>query len=292
MELRALIDLSIRYSNGMSMLRQYQIDAFTSRPFAGNPAAVIPLDHWISDERMQAIAAENNLSETAYFVPINENEAEYHLRWFTPKVEVDLCGHATLASAHTLYRHLGRTQPSVIFHTRSGELRVERDAEMVGRYAMDFPSIEVQPVELPNALIEALGRCPAELHRSSGDKGKRKLLAVFDSKRDIHELRPDMSRLAAITELTGCLGVICTAPGASHDIVSRFFAPGVGVNEDPVTGSAHCVMAPYWASRLGRNKLSAHQVSSRGGEMLCEVKGDRVRLTGDAVSVMETTILV
>jgi PhzF family phenazine biosynthesis protein len=270
----------------MPMLRQYQIDAFTSRPFAGNPAAVVPLESWVSDERMLAIASENNLSETAFFVPTTEHGADYHLRWFTPKLEVDLCGHATLASAHTLYRHLNRTQPAVRFHTRSGLLTVERDASMPGRYSMDLPALPVHPVETPNALAEALGRCPVELYRG------RNLLAVFDTKRDIHELRPDFSRLAAITELTGALGVICTAPGASHDIVSRYFAPHAGVNEDPATGSAHCSLAPYWAARLGRNKLSAHQVSARGGEMLCEVMGDRVKLTGDAVSVMETTILV
>ncbi len=272
----------------MSMLRQYQVDAFTSRPFAGNPAAVVPLTGWLSDEKMLALAAENNLSETAFFVPSKSGESDYDLRWFTPTVEMDLCGHATLASAHVLYRHLGRTEPSVRFATRSGVLTVERLEDSPGRYAMSLPAIPVEPVEVPVAIVEALGRRPAELYRGT------KLLAVFEAKRDIHEMRPDFSKLAAIEELTSTHGVICTAPGASHDFVSRFFAPSLGINEDPVTGSAHCLLAPFWAARLGRKKLSAHQVSKRGGEMLCEMTdgGQRVRLTGDAVSVIESTILV
>lgn len=272
----------------MSMLRQYQIDAFTSSPFSGNPAAVVPLERWIPEAKMQLIAAENNLSETAFFAPNNDAQSDFDLRWFTPTVEMDLCGHATLATAHTLFRHMDWSTPTVRFATRSGVLEVERIPELPGRYAMNFPTKNVEPVEIPVALVEALGRRPAELYRG------KKLLAFFESKRDIHELRPDFARLAAIEELTNVRGVICTAPGSSHDFVSRFFAPSLGVNEDPVTGSAHCILAPFWASRLGKAKLSAHQVSSRGGEMLCEVSADasRVRLTGDAVSVIESTILV
>lgn len=272
----------------MSMLRQYQIDAFTSSPFSGNPAAVVPLERWIPEVKMQQLASENNLSETAFFTPGDGTQSDFELRWFTPTLEIDLCGHATLATAHTLYRHMGWNKPVVRFATRSGLLVVEHISEMPGRYAMDFPTKTLEPVEIPVALVEAIGRRPAELYRG------RKLLAVYGSKREIHEILPDFARLAAVEELTHTRGVICTAPGTSHDFVSRFFAPSQGVNEDPVTGSAHCVLAPFWASRLGRSKLSAHQVSKRGGEMLCEVSADgsRVKLTGDAVSVIESTIFV
>ncbi len=273
-------------------LKLFQVDAFTSRRFAGNPAAVVPLDAWLPDETLQAIAIENNLSETAFLVP-DSGESDFHLRWFTPAVEVDLCGHATLASAHTLFTHLGFdggvVGAGVRFRTRSGVLTVRQATETTGahRYTMDFPARVAEPAgEPPLALIDALGARPDEYLRAQS------LLCVFDSKRTVHELRPDFARLAAVNELTGTGGVIATAPGASHDAVSRYFAPTRGVNEDPVTGSAHCTIAPYWGKRLGKSTLNCRQASARGGELTCELKDGRVHLTGCAVTTIEGTILL
>lgn len=255
-------------------LRLYQIDAFASRAFEGNPAAVCPLTEWLDDEVLQAIAEENNLSETAFFVPAQRGFA---LRWFTPIREVDLCGHATLASAHVVFEILGHPGQTVTFATRSGELTVERKGDLL---EMDFPSLPPMPCTLPTTLVEGLGQSPLEV-LSADD-----YVAVFDSEAAVRGITPNHTALSRL-ELRG---VIVTAPGADVDFVSRFFAPKYGIREDPVTGSAHCELAPYWAGRLGKDALRARQVSKRGGEIACEVKGARVALSGRAVTFMEADI--
>lgn len=255
-------------------LRQYQVDAFASRVFEGNPAAVCPLESWLDDALLQAIAAENNLSETAYFVPAGNG---FELRWFTPSTEVDLCGHATLAAAHVLYTELGYNADSISFATRSGELSVQRDRE---QYVLDFPAIVPLPCAAPAGLAEALGREPTEVLAADD------LVAVFASEAQVRALEPDQALLGRLDYR----GVIVTAPGEQHDFVSRFFAPRVGVPEDPVTGSAHCKLVPYWAGRLGVNKMSARQVSRRGGDLTVELRGDRVQMAGRAVLFMVAEI--
>jgi PhzF family phenazine biosynthesis protein len=257
-------------------LRQYQVDAFASRVFEGNPAAVCPLDAWLDDSLLQAIAMENNLAETAYFVPVGDG---FELRWFTPAVEVDLCGHATLAAAHVLYTELGYGADSILFVTRSGELRVRRDGEL---YVLDFPAIVPQSCAPPAGLADALGREP-EAVLAADD-----LLAVFASEAEVRTLEPDQALLARLDYR----GVIVTAPGEQHDFVSRFFAPRVGVAEDPVTGSAHCKLVPYWAQRLGKQRMNARQVSRRGGDLAVELHGDRVQMAGCAVLFMVAEIRV
>ena len=243
----------------------YQVDAFTRGPFSGNPAAVCPLDAWLDDGTMQNIAAENNLAETACIV---EREDGYDLRWFTPTVEVDLCGHATLASGFVVLNHLRPELSSVSFETVSGKLTVTRDGE---RLSMDFPARMPTPVAVSEALTDALGKAPSEVHLS------RDVLAVYDDEASIRALSPDQSKLLALDE---GFGVIVTAEGDTADFVSRFFVPKGGIYEDPVTGSAHCTLVPFWAERLGYPKLIAHQVSARGGELHCEHKGDRVIMSG------------
>ncbi|MBK8703819.1 MAG: PhzF family phenazine biosynthesis protein [Saprospiraceae bacterium] len=255
----------------------YQIDAFTNRLFGGNPAAVCPLDSWITDELMQQIAAENNLSETAFFVL--RPDGDYDLRWFTPAAEVDLCGHATLATAHVLFRHLGYAKDKIGFHTRSGLLTVVREGE---GYLMDFPADRIEHVPAPAILAEALGAEPLEVW-----KGREDYLVVLPSEADVAALRPDFRKLMAL----GGRGVLATAPGDNHDFVSRCFFPTYGVDEDPVTGSAHTTLTPYWAARLGKTELRARQISARGGEVGCRLLGDRVELTGQAVTYMAGEIL-
>lgn len=255
----------------------YQIDAFASRPFTGNPAAVVPLKTWLPDDVMLNIAAENNLAETAFFVP---SESGYDLRWFTPTVEMDLCGHATLASAFVIFEILGTDQNVLRFQTRSGELTVEKRN---GRYELDFPSRPGTATTAPDGLIEALGGpVPKEIYKS------RDYLLVYESEADILAIEPDFNSLMKIKTHA----VIVTAPGDRSDFVSRFFAPEVGVPEDPVTGSAHCTLIPYWARRLGKNELFARQVSQRGGELFCELRGDRVKIAGDAVLYLKGEIYV
>jgi len=254
----------------------FQVDAFTGRLFAGNPAAVCPLETWLEDSQMQSIAAEINLSETAFFV---RNGESYDLRWFTPACEVDLCGHATLASAFVVFEILDPAASLVRFQTRSGELRVSRDGDLL---TMDFPARPPQPCNLSLALATALGKPPRELGAA------RDYLAVYDSEDDVRSLAPNMPAVAALDRFA----VIVTAPGRDADFVSRFFAPAHGVDEDPVTGSAHCTLVPYWAERLGKTKLHALQVSARGGELWCELKGDRVTISGRAVRYLEGTILL
>jgi predicted PhzF superfamily epimerase YddE/YHI9 len=253
----------------------YQVDAFADRVFAGNPAAVVPLRDWLPDAVMQAIAAENNLAETAFFVPRGEG---YALRWFTPQVEVDLCGHATLASAYVVFRFLEPERRRVAFETvKAGALIVARLGEEL---AMDFPSWPPRPVEAPGGLVPALGRNPSALLAA------RDLLAVYERQEDVLALRPDFAALRRLDR-----AVIATAPGRDGvDFVSRFFAPGVGIDEDPVTGSAHCQLIPYWAERLGKRSLAARQVSPRGGALTCSLEGDRVMIAGSARLYLEGTI--
>ena len=243
----------------------YQVDAFTLGPFSGNPAAVCPLDAWLDDAAMQSIAAENNLSETAFIVASEEG---YDLRWFTPAIEVDLCGHATLASGYVVLNYLQPDLDAVAFETLSGRLTVTRDGD---RLSMDFPARAPTPVAVSQALTDALGEAPSEVHAS------RDILAVFDDEARVRALSPDQARLLALDE---GLGVIATARGDAVDFVSRFFVPKAGIAEDPVTGSAHCTLVPFWAERLGKLQLVAHQVSARGGELHCEHRGDRVIMSG------------
>ncbi len=259
----------------------YQVDAFSARPFAGNPAAVCPLAEWLLTETMQAIAAENNLAETAFFVPKSGNE--YEIRWFTPAVEVELCGHATLASAHVLYQHLGFTSDEVVFHSQSGPLRVLREPD--GRLTLDFPSRPPQPLTThPDGLLDGLRATP--LHILAGPD----LVAVFNTEAEVRAIQPDQAHLAQVPYRA----VIVTAPAvdAETDFVSRFFGPRVGVAEDPVTGSAHTTLIPYWAERLGKIELKARQVSARGGELWCELRGERVRISGFAVTYLKGEIEV
>lgn len=246
----------------------YQVDAFATRVFSGNPAAVCLLDHWLSDETMQGIAAENNLSETAFVV---KNETGFDLRWFTPTVEVALCGHATLASAFVMYHCRGWSEADIRFRTRySGELVVCRRN---GLYEMDFPARPAHPVDPPPGLLKALGVDDGGVYGSAED-----LLLVVDSEEAVRKITPDMAMLGKIE----CRGVIVTARGDRSDFVSRFFAPRVGVPEDPVTGSAHCVLIPYWAGVLDKKEVYALQVSKRLGEVYGRDCGDRVRISGKA----------
>jgi PhzF family phenazine biosynthesis protein len=256
----------------------YQADAFTDQLFGGNPAAVCPLTEWLPDAVMQKIALENNLAETAFFV---KKENGYLLRWFTPELEIDLCGHATLASAHILFTELGYAGDTIYFDTvKAGTLVVKRDGD---KYAMDFPSRPPFPAELPVGLVEALGGAePTKVLRS------RDYMLVYPTEQDIINLVPDHSALAKINTL----GVIVTAPGNDVDFVSRFFAPAAGVPEDPVTGSAHCNLIPYWVGKLGKNSLHAYQVSARKGELWCELKGDRVLMAGKAVTYLKGEIFI
>ena len=256
-------------------LAMYQVDAFTERPFGGNPAAVVVLDDWLDDSVLQAVAAENNLSETAFVVPHADGS---DLRWFTPRVEVDLCGHATLATAHVLFGHYFPALSELSFRTRSGTLGVSRAD---GRLVLDFPARTGRNVEVDATLVSALGGAqPREALLA------RDLLAVLDSEDDVAGFQPNFERIAALE----AYALIVTAPGKTSDFVSRFFAPKVGVPEDPVTGSAHCTLVPYWAARLGRPALHARQLSPRGGELWCELRGDRVRIGGGAVEVFRGEI--
>ena len=255
-------------------LTLYQIDAFADKVFKGNPAAVCPLDRWLSDTDLQAIAEENNLSETAFYVPA---EAGFHLRWFTPKAEVDLCGHATLATAFVIFNFSDYADDTVKFETRSGELVVSKNNELL---VMDFPSQPGKPCATPPLLVEGLGKTPIEV-LSSED-----YMAVLENEDDVAALKPNFNTLSKLD----LRGVMVTAKGKDVDFVSRFFAPRYGINEDPVTGSAHCALTPYWADRLNKTKLSARQVSKRSGYIECELKGNRVFLSGKAVKYMEGKI--
>jgi PhzF family phenazine biosynthesis protein len=273
-------DANARPMGGQMDVPIFQVDAFAGRLFAGNPAAVCPLDKWLPDETMQAIAAENNLAETAFFVRIGD---DYELRWFTPEVEIELCGHATLASGFVIMTKLAPHKMSTRFHTKSGILNVTRDG---ARFALDLPSQPPKPAEMPAKFLAALGPKPKEMLAAT------KYLAVYDSAEEVAALRPDLAVLRGIDK-----GVIVTAPGPASgpngcDFVSRFFAPHIGIPEDPVTGGAHCTLVPYWAKRLGKTKLQARQLSARGGELFCEDQGRRVSLSGKAVLYLEGRIHV
>jgi len=257
-------------------LPYYEISAFTTNPFGGNPAGVCPLERWLPDAVLQGIAANNNLAETAFTAPRGD---DFELRWFTPAVEMDLCGHATLAAASVLFNERGLPGDNVRFHSRSGELNVARAGDML---TLDFPSRPPAPCTVPEALIRGLGAKPSEVLKA------RDYLAVFASEAEVRALRPDFVALRTLD----CLGIIVTAPGGDCDFVSRFFAPAAGVDEDPVTGSAHCTLIPYWATRLGKAKTHARQVSARGGELFCELVGERVRIGGTAMLYLRGEIQV
>jgi PhzF family phenazine biosynthesis protein len=255
-------------------LTLFQIDAFADKVFSGNPAAVCPLDRWLPDADLQAIAEENNLSETAFYIPTNEG---FNLRWFTPKAEVDLCGHATLATAFVIFYFSDYNEDTVRFETRSGALIVTKNQNFL---VMDFPSQPGKPCSTLPLLTEGLGKEPMEM-LSSED-----YMAVFNNEEDVVALRPNFDVLSKLD----LRGVIVTAKGKEVDFVSRFFAPRYGINEDPVTGSAHCTLTPYWAGKFNKTKLSARQVSERSGYIECELKGNRVLLSGRAVKYMEGKI--
>jgi len=256
----------------------YQADAFTNKLFGGNPAAICPLTEWLPDATMQKIANENNLAETAFFVP---NENGFKLRWFTPEFEIDLCGHATLASAHIIFTELGYSKDTIHFETvKAGVLTVKKDGD---KYTMDFPSRPPIGIEVPNGLVEAFGeKAPKAVLRS------RDYFLVYDSEDDVVDIMPDFSALSKFDTV----GFIVTAKGKNSDFVSRFFAPGAGIPEDPVTGSAHCNLIPYWADKLGKTQLHAYQLSPRKGELWCELKGDRVLMSGNVVTYLKGEIFV
>lgn len=259
----------------MTTLPIYQVDAFTDRLFGGNPAAVCPVETWPADPVLQSIAAENNLAETAFF---SGGEGQYRLRWFTPVVEVALCGHATLAAAHVIFTFREPGRDRLTFESRSGALGVTREGDWL---TLDFPALPARPGPAPFDVAAALRAQPAEIRVA------RDLLVAFDSPEEVLALQPDMPALGAAER-----GVIATAPGRDCDFVSRFFAPAVGIPEDPVTGSAHCTLAPYWAERLGKTDLRARQVSPRGGVLRCRLAGDRVLISGHAVLYLEGHIRI
>ena len=246
----------------------FRVNAFTTDAFGGNPAGVCLLEKWLADDLLQHIAAENGLSETAFLIPAGDS---FKLRWMTPTIEVDLCGHATLAAAFVVFTELSRKQEPLFFDTLSGRLRAARQKD---RIELDFPSRPPQPCVTPERLIQGLGLEPREVLKA------RDYVAVFDSAKEVQSLVPDLAKLAELD----CLGIIVTAPGGEADFVSRFFAPQAGIDEDPVTGSAHCSLIPFWSKRLGKSELFARQVSRRGGELYCRDLGERVGIGGRAVT--------
>jgi PhzF family phenazine biosynthesis protein len=257
----------------------YQVDAFSDELFGGNPAALVPLEQWLPDQLMQKIAAENNLAETAFFVPTKKG---YHLRWFTPTVEIPLCGHATLACAFLLYEKLGYRDDCVTFETLSGDLIVRRKDD---GFIMDFPTRSAHPVPTPTGLdqiIDARVKAVLTCEKSIFS------LVLTDSEKDVRKAQPDFNTLMTIAPGN----FILTAPSEKYDFVSRVFVPEHGIPEDPVTGSAHCVSAPYWAEKLGKTDLTARQISARGGDIRCHLRGDRVDLFGKAVLYLEGRINV
>jgi PhzF family phenazine biosynthesis protein len=256
---KVLFQMSIPY---------YQVDTFTNRLFAGNPAGVCFLAQWLEDSLLQRIASENNLAETAFVV---QRQSSFDLRWFTPAMEVDLCGHATLAPAHVIFHHLGYQGSLIRFQTKAGELTVTRKADLL---ELDFPTRPPTECPLPTILEQALGIVPSFVGKS------RDYLVLFDSEMLVREIQPDLTALMQLDSL----GLIVTAPGSDCDFVSRFFAPRAGVPEDPVTGSAHSTLIPFWAQRLGKTRLYAKQISPRGGELFCEDRGQRVGIAGRAVT--------
>lgn len=260
----------------------YQVDAFSARPFAGNPAAVVVTDRWLDEDLMRDIAAEMNLSETAFVVPDGD---EFGLRWFTPTTEVKLCGHATLASAHVLYHHLGYQKPEIHFQTLSGLLLASKQDQQ--KIQLDFPVADIKAIEIPTALIDAISARPIAAATDGA-----KLLVEFDNARTVKRLAPDMHRLSKLPYM----GVCCCALANDYvadpqpDFVSRFFAPNAGVPEDPVTGSAHTLLMPYFANKIGKQHLQARQISARGGDLQLSLNNDRVLIAGSAVTVMKASL--
>ncbi|MCE3281367.1 MAG: PhzF family phenazine biosynthesis protein [Chitinophagaceae bacterium] len=244
----------------------YQVDAFTDKLFSGNPAAVCPLEKWLPDEIMQQLAMENNLAETAFFVP--NKDGSFHLRWFTPTVEVDLCGHATLAAAFVLFNERGYNENMIRFQSKSGELKVSRDGAMI---TLDFPSVKPEPTPPPVGLLEGLNVSSSRVYFGAWD-----YMVVLDNQDAIEQLAPDFPTLSKVNSR----GIIATAKSNDVDFVSRCFYPQSGINEDPVTGSAHTITTTYWANELNKTKLIAKQLSPRGGTLICELKGDRVLMSG------------
>lgn len=257
-------------------LTLYQIDAFAEKVFEGNPAAVCPLEHWLPDELMQAIALENNLSETAFFV---KTDSGYHIRWFTPSCEIALCGHATLASAYVIVNYLNDQSPVIVFECQSGALKVTQKDD---RFEMDFPAQPPKPCEIPKQILKAFTQTPSACWQSED------YIVVFDSEQDVLNAQPDLNQLSQLD----LRGVIITAPSKQYDFVNRVFAPKYGISEDPVTGSAFTQLIPYWADQLGKSSLSAKQVSQRGGEVYGQLLGDRVMISGKATLYMVATIKV
>ncbi len=257
----------------------YQVDAFTDKLFGGNPAAIVPLKTWLSDELMQKIAFENNLSETAFFVP---TESTFHIRWFMPTIEVNLCGHATLATAFVIFNILKYKQESILFDSKSGILKVRKEGNWL---ELDFPAQAIAPAEAPEGLIEGIGRKPIEIYRASDD-----YLLVYKSQIDIEEIAPNFNTLKQVK----ARGVIVTSKAKTKrlDFVSRFFGPGSGIDEDPVTGSAHTKLVPYWANILGKNELVAEQISARKGFLKCKLEGDRVLMSGKGKLFLKGKIIV
>ncbi len=260
----------------MAIYTIYQVDAFTNKLFGGNPAAVIPLEKWLDDGLMQQIAAENNLAETVFFVPKEEG---YHIRWFTPELEIDLCGHATLASAFILYEYLGYSKKELVFYSKSGELIIQREGD---QFQLNFPSrMPVLVTEYPDQLLNGLGITdPLGVYKS------RDYVVEVATEKEVWNLTIDISLLNQID----VIGIIVTAPGKDCDFVSRFFAPNCGIPEDPVTGSAHSTLIPFWAEKLGKDELHAKQLSRRGGELWCKNLGDRVTMSGNCVFYMKGEI--
>jgi PhzF family phenazine biosynthesis protein len=261
-------------------LKIYQVDAFTNTLFGGNPAAVVPLTEWLTEDMMQAIALENNLSETVYFVKSDDPEADFDIRWFTPKVEINLCGHATLASAYILYEKLNFTKTEIVFSSKSGLLKVSKNN---GHIWLDFPSWMPQPLKDTSSLLhKALGDVDIiSIHQS------RDLFVELKDEESVINCKPDFTLLNTIRDK-----VIITARGTNVDFVSRFFAPAAGVDEDPVTGSAHSQLIPFWTQRLNKTEMYAEQLSERGGKLWCKQNGDRVYIGGDCVFYMEGEIFI
>jgi PhzF family phenazine biosynthesis protein len=255
----------------------FQADAFTHELYGGNPAAVIPLDEWLPDKTMQSIALENNLSETAFIVRTGKN---FHIRWFTPTTEVKLCGHATLASAHIIWKHLVDTTDTLLFNSKSGILTVTKEGDW---YTLDFPTDRIEQTETPDVIIQSLGLTPVETW-----KGREDYLVLVDNQEVVQNLLPDFKTLASLQSR----GVIVTSPGKEVDFVSRCFFPAFGIDEDPVTGSAHTTLTPFWAKRLGKTELTARQISARGGFLKCRLHGERTMISGQAVTYMEGIIMI
>jgi len=255
----------------LNIIPLFQVDAFTDRTFSGNPAAVCPIHEWLPDSWLQSVANENNLSETAFIV---KKGSDYDIRWFTPNMEIDLCGHATLASAHVAFEHLGYEEEEIRFNSKSGLLKVVKNGDFL---IMNFPSRPPESSDTPEELVKGLGAAPMETLKS------RDYLALFNSEEEILALQPDFNILSKVDSL----GIIVTSKGDGSDFVSRFFAPRAGVDEDPVTGSAHSTLIPYWAAKLNKKKLHAFQVSKRRGELFCELHEDRVLISGKAVTYLQ-----